>query len=338
MTVTLSVHELSGRVDAELRSIVTSRTMPLYQMMSYHMGWSDSSGGEASPSYKERTLGLLCLLACRASGGDPETALPAAAATELVHNFCEIHDDVQEGAPQREDRDALWWIWGPAQAINAGDGMHALARLSMFRLLDRGVSPETVFRALQVLDEASLNTCEGRFLDLEAQERIDLSLDAYVHMVQAKTGRLRACALRLGGLVAGGDEQAARALARSGVKLGVALQMRDDVRALWEPGSPDSAAATQVMNKKKLLPVVLAVEQSNISQKRQLGEVYFKRILEPDDVLRLRETLEAMGVREECGKLAERHGAEALEALEGASLDPAAAGELAGFMDQLLQE
>ena len=157
-------------------------------------------------------------------------------------------------------------------------------------------------------------------------------------MAQAKTGRLRACALRLGGLVAGGDEQAARALARSGVKLGVALQMRDDVRALWEPGSPDSAAATQVMNKKKLLPVVLAVERANISQKRQLGDVYFKRILEPDDVLRLRETLEAMGVREECRKLAERNGAEALEALEGASLDPAAAGELAGFMDQLLQE
>ena len=326
--------ELSLLVEEELRSIVTSRAMPLYGMMSYHMGWSDRYGAESDAGYRERTLGLLCVLSCRAAGGDAGTALPAAAATELVHNFCEIHDDVQEGSPQRGERDALWWIWGPAQAINAGDGMHALARLAMFRLQDRGVAAPVVFRALQALDEASLRTCEGRFMDLEAQERIDLSLDAYVEMARAKTGRLKACALRLGAMAAGADGQADEALTRAGLRLGVSMQMREDAAATWDS---DAATSSQLLNKKKLLPVVLALANANITQKRQLGEVYFKRMLEPEDVLRLRETLEGMGVREECDRLAEENAAAALEALDGSGLEASASRELRAFVEGLLR-
>ena len=169
MTLPSVADDLVARVDAELKSIVSSRQMPLYQMMSYHMGWSDQHGQPEPHTRKQRPLGALCLLACRAAGGDMDIALPAAAAVELVSGFCEIHDDVQGGKPLRDNRDAVWWVWGPAQAINAGDGMHALARLALFRLQDRGVSPALAFRALQILDESTLQTCEGRFLDLEAR-------------------------------------------------------------------------------------------------------------------------------------------------------------------------
>ena len=49
--------------------------------------------------------------------------------------FLQIHDDVQSGSPQRAGRDTVWWKWGPAQAINAGDGMYAMARVALFRLV-----------------------------------------------------------------------------------------------------------------------------------------------------------------------------------------------------------
>ena len=39
-----AVPELTSRVDAELRDIVGSRDLPLYDMMSYHMGWTDGQG------------------------------------------------------------------------------------------------------------------------------------------------------------------------------------------------------------------------------------------------------------------------------------------------------
>ena len=337
MTPTPVVEDLTDRVDSELRSIVTSREMPLYQMMSYHMGWSDQSGKPESWA-RGRTHGVLCLLACRAAGGDPETALPAAAATELVHNFCLIHDDVQGGLPQRDNRDAVWWVWGPAQAINAGDGMHALARLVMFRLLQNDVSSATTFRAVQLLDEASLHTCEGRFLDLEAQERIDITVDGYLRMAAAKTGELVSCAMKLGALVTSAPTAIVDAIREAGLKLGVAMQMQGDMLEFWGPSQADPPPAAEVMNKKKLLPVVLALEKANVNQKRKMGEIYFKRVLEPDDVVKLRETLDGMGVRDECEKLVEQHRVEAAEALEALSLDGDGKAELLAFIESLLRD
>ena len=122
--------DLSDVLEKELTVIVTSRDIPLYDMMAYHMGWQSAPGIDDPPIPQQRTRGVLCLLACRAFGGASSDAIPAAAAVELVHSFTEVHDDVQGGLPQRDGRDALWWVWGPAQAINAGDGLHALARLA----------------------------------------------------------------------------------------------------------------------------------------------------------------------------------------------------------------
>ena len=331
-----TVEELTHLVDAELSSIVSSREMPLYRMMSYHLGWSDAQGLSDVPTAKERIHGVLCLLACRAVGGDPELALPVAAAVELVHNFCLIHDDVQGGNPRRDDRDAVWWVWGPAQAINAGDGMHALARLAMFRLLQRGVAADKTFRAVQLLDEASLQTCEGRFLDLEAQERIDLSVEAYLRMASTKTGALVSCSMKLGALVASEDEVALDALGSCGAKVGLAMQMRADIRELWGDGQETPAPTPELMNKKKLLPVVYALEKATLNEKRKMGEVYFKRVLEPDDVARLRETIEGMGVRKECEGLVDRHHAEAIAALDVPSIGAEGRDDLERFMDSLL--
>ena len=140
-----TIEDLSARVEDALKGAVAGRDMPFYEMMTYHMGWTGDPGEPRPGRSGLRTLGTLCLLACRAAGGDAKLALPAAASVELVVNFCEIHADVQAGAPMRGNRDTVWWKWGPAQAINAGDGMHALARLALFGLQDAGLSAEDTF-------------------------------------------------------------------------------------------------------------------------------------------------------------------------------------------------
>lgn len=331
MTTSLNVHDLTSQVNAELQDIVNSRSVPLYRMMAYHMGWNDAQGLTDTPVYKDRVHGVLSLLACMAVGGELEMALPAAAAVELLDNFTEIHDDIQSGNPQRENRDAVWWVWGPAQAINAGDGMHALARLALFRLLDRKVSPETTFKAVQFMDEASLDTCEGRFLDLEAQERIDLSVDAYLKMARGKTGSLLSCAMKLGALVGSGDDSVIEAFDTCGSKLGVAMQIRADLREIWGDGT-DAAPSAEVMNKKKLLPVVYALEKATISEKRQMGDIYFKRVLEPQDVVKLRELLESLGVRDACQDMAEQYFSDALNALDMQGVSPEGKAAIADFV------
>ena len=320
-----------------MSSIVTSRQIPLYQMMSYHMGWNDARGETDMHASRERIHGVLCLLASRAAGGDLDTAIPTAAAVELVHNFCEIHDDVQGGNPQRNNRDAVWWVWGPAQAINAGDGMHALARLALFRLLERGVSKVTTFHAIRVLDEASLRACEGRYMDLEAQERIDMSMDSYLKMASGKTGALVGCAMKLGAVVASNDGPVAQAMETCGTRLGVAMQMRADIRELWNGSGEDTTPSLEVMNKKKLLPVVYSLEKASATEKRKLGEIYFRRVLEPSDVSRVREVIEQMGTREECESLVARYRAESLVALDVPGVSGEGKADIERFADRLLQ-
>lgn len=318
MITTRNLDDLTAMVDAELQSIVNERGFPLYDMMGYHMGWRGAHGAlDDYPQRQERMHGALTLLACESVGGDINICLPAAAALEMVEKFAQIHDDVQDGNPQRNDRDAVWWVWGPAQAINAGDGMHALGRLALLRLEDRGISDERILKIVRLVDAASLRACEGRFRDLEAQERIDLSVSAYMAMAADKSGALAGCALQIGSLVGGADDKTAELLAQCGEKLGIALQVRSDLAALWgrDDTLPPNIPNVEVLNKKKLLPVAYALENASISEKRAMGEIYFKRVLEADDAIKLREVVEGLGARDACEKMAQSLLAEALDAI-----------------------
>ena len=287
----------SSMVDTELERVIADRDLPLYSMMKYHLGWLDSEGVQTAAA--PRNLGALCLASSVSLGGPAERALPTAAAIELIQNFCEIHDDIQSGKIGRNDRDSVWWKWGPAQAINAGDGMHALARLALFGLRDHGVGSEGVFEAVKLLDNAGLETCEGRFVDLEAQERLDMTSDAYLKMASAKSGSLYACAMEFGALACDASSETRSAMSTSGRNLGIAVQIAEDLRQLTSAMDAESSPSDDFMNKKKLYPVVKAFEIASASERRALGDHYFKRVLEPSDVRSISAIVSELGAVDE---------------------------------------
>ncbi len=301
-----SVTELVSKIDDELRGILSARQMPLYDMMQHHLALGD--GPPTAPAHRSR--GVLCLLAC----GESDVAMPAAAAVELVQGFTEIHDDVQGGIPTRDGRDAVWWVWGPAQAINAGDGMHGLGRLAMFRLIELGVDAVTTFEGLRILDQAALSLCEGRYADLEAQERINFSVENYLAMVADKTGALYAGALKLGGLLAEAEPGTIELLGDYGRRAGALIQVSID---LSELAAGAEGPGHEVMNKKKLLPVSYAMERAAVRDKRRIGDIYFKRVLEPQDVAALRDILEELGAFEYCESYIDSELDELSRAAEG---------------------
>ena len=328
----------ADQIEAELREIIESRPMPLYRMMSYHLGWIDEQGNPLTGGGREGIRSTLCLMACEAAGGDPAKAMPAAAAIELAHNFYLIHDDVQDGNPQRDNRASVWWHWGPAQAINAGDGMHALARLSLFRLKEKGLSDDLIFRGIQFLDEACLKLCEGHYLDISYQESITITVNSYFTMIEGKAGALVEGAMKLGALVASQDDALIEAMGLCGKKLGMASQVREDILDTWSPTSPDSPPVGKILNKKKTLPVLYAIETGKLSDKRELGEIYFKRVLEPQDVGKMVAVLDRVGAREYCQGVLTQLYQEALESLDSSGLSPEATQgirEAAQYMVQM---
>ena len=281
---------ISQEVLNELRQTFESRTLPLYGMMSYHFGFTEESNTNYAVHHAVSFLTLLDIFE-----DAWENALPVAAALELVNGFCLIHDDIESGQPQRDGRDALWWIWGPAQAINAGDGMHALARMTALKMIGQGYSPETSYEAINILDKAGLKACEGRFRDLEMQERLDVSPESYDAMATDRTGSLISASLVMAGLLAGKHQKELELLEECGRHIGLANHIFADIEQLWGTNTENNL---EFLNKKKLFPVVLAMQSAGPSEKRQLGDVYFKRVLEKDDLDKVLNTIESLGVKQ----------------------------------------
>ena len=120
-------------VEDEIEAVLASRTpdAEIYAIERYHLGVLSATfeplPRDLARRYGGKKLrGVICLLACEAAGGDPQTAVPAAAAIELIHNFSLIHDDLEDGDPERRHRPTVWSIWGVATALMTTTCMNTL--------------------------------------------------------------------------------------------------------------------------------------------------------------------------------------------------------------------
>ena len=177
---------------------------------------------------------MLALCAADLMSGDIEAALPIAAAVQLICDFMDVHGEVQAGRVGSDvERPTIWWIWGPAQAINAGDGLHALARSAMMRLSTRSIEPSKILESVRLLDNTCLTLCEGQYIDLTFQDQVMIRSSDYVEMVSKKSGSLSGCSAKLGALVSGSSRDVCAAIEEFGIKLGIAWQLKRDVDGLW---------------------------------------------------------------------------------------------------------
>jgi len=311
------------RIEAELRRAFDSRDLIHYSLMRYHLGWEDPDGRPQGARHGKLLRPVLCVTSCEAVGGDVEAAFPLAAAVELLHNFSLIHDDIEDGSPQRHGRDAVWRVWGVAQAVNAGDGMFALAHVALDRLSDMRVDAQRVLAATRLLDSASLRLCEGQYLDLAFEKRLDVSCADYLTMVRGKTAALMAAAAGSGALVGEASPAAVSALEQFGEKLGFAFQVRDDVLGIWgesrETGKP---TGEDIRARKKSFPVVYAMESAPAPDREELRAIYGKEKLSEHDVARASMLLERAGAQVRSQEMASRYATEALRCLEGIDLVP----------------
>ena len=307
-----------------MRAVFAEHSFPLYQLMEYQLGWRDEHGALLErPVDHVRLYGALCCAAGKALGGDLLEALPAATSVELVQNFFQVHLDVQGGSQDRYGRPTVWWVSGPGQAINVGDAFHAIARLTLMRQKHKGDKAERVLQAVQMLDAACLRMCEGHYMDLVNQERVDITVDAHLRMIREKVGALVGCTFELGSLTTSAPAEASQRLRDFGEELGIAFQVQEEILELW--GEPDSgnARSTALLNKRKSLPIVYALEEGPIRQKRALGNLYFKRVLEAADLDQLVSILDDVGSRAFAQQTVERFFEQAMHHLDDLPLSPA---------------
>jgi len=337
-------------VEADLRQLLSAPHPDLavyYGMMHYHLGWADEAlgpaaalgGPPATGGTGKRLRPLLCLLACEAAGGDPCQAVPAASAVELIHSFSLIHDDVEDSSPLRRGRRAVWSVWGVPHAINVGDGLFVLARMSLHRLADRGVPAHRCQAAGLAFDQACLALCEGQFLDMSFESRPAVDLDQYLWMIRSKTAILLAASAQLGAMVATDEPGLIGRYFSFGLNLGMLFQIEDDILGAWgDEQVTGKSAATDLRNRKKTLPVVYALSHpDDPDAAQQLAALYARPgELDPQAIESALALLDQLGAREYAEKMAEDYYRLALASLDGPGIENAAQARLRELAASLL--
>ena len=77
-------------IESEMQAVLSSpadAVNPHYGMMQYHMGWLDENLSPISAPTGKRIRPMLCVLACGAAGGRPESRLAGGRGTRAVAQF-----------------------------------------------------------------------------------------------------------------------------------------------------------------------------------------------------------------------------------------------------------
>jgi geranylgeranyl pyrophosphate synthase len=223
-----SINYLRDVIEEDLKTTCASlkgyRAESIAEVLSYHLGWTEGS----DQNMGKRIRPLLTLLSCSAVGGEWTTALPVSSSIELIHNFSLIHDDIEDGSETRRGMTTVWKRWGIPRAINIGDAVFILARLSAHRMRDHSVPAEIILQLFEILDQACLHLTIGQDMDLTFETREDVTEDEYLKMIEGKTSALLAAATSCGGVVAQANSNLVETLRVFGHHLGLAFQIRDE--------------------------------------------------------------------------------------------------------------
>jgi geranylgeranyl diphosphate synthase type II len=185
----------------------------------------------------KRLRPVLCIMAAEACGGEPDAALPAACALEMVHTYSLIHDDLpaMDDDDLRRGRPTCHKAFDEATAILAGDALLTLA----FEVVACGIKPApAAVRCVRILAEAAgpRGMVGGQMADLQAEGRTEAAgrpADGTPAELEAihrrKTGALLRAPLRMGAVIAEAPEPCVEALDRYGTAVGLAFQIVDDL-------------------------------------------------------------------------------------------------------------
>ena len=223
----------------------------------------------------KRMRATLPWLVAKAVGDTHAGLLDIGAAIETVHNFTLVHDDIMDDDEIRRGRNAVHIEYGLPTAINAGDAMLAIAfeRLVMAENLE----PEDVAPLVNRIAWMVRRVSEGQQLDIEFEDRLEVSEDDYLEMIEGKTAVMFWICAEIGARISGADEEIVQLMADWGKNLGLCFQLMDDViDVLSDSATLGKPAGSDIAQGKRTLMIIHALRQEDGPVKDRLLAVLGK--------------------------------------------------------------
>lgn len=266
-----SIKKLQEIIENEIgvRSEQLKQLVPanLYLPVDYSLG----IGGK-------RLRPVMLLLSYNLFNDDVLSVLPAAIAIEVFHNFTLLHDDIMDKADVRRNKPTVHKKFSENGAILSGDVM---AFLSYRFLLD--CKSEKLQETMDLFTETAIKVCEGQQLDMDFENRLDVSEDKYLEMIRLKTAVLLACSLKAGALLGNAPALVAEHLYQFGLNLGLAFQLQDDLLdSFGKQESFGKRIGGDILANKKTFLLIKALEKATGNTKSDLidwlGKVNFRDV------------------------------------------------------------
>ena len=314
------VAALRARIDEALPKLVDGRApASLYDAVEHVL----RAGGK-------RVRPILLLLVAESYGTSAERALPAALAVEVFHNFTLVHDDLMDEDDERRGGETVHVKWTPGTAVLAGDLMMGLS-YDLLGQVEEG-DTEALYAVYHPMVE---QLCAGQALDASFETDEAVTVDAYLDMIDRKTGALLSAAVELGGVIGGAPAPERDRLGTAGRLVGRAFQIQDDLLDLvaddedWGRG-----VGGDLVRGKKTFLTLRALERAEGEDHDWFARLVTDGGLPREDVPEARDRMAALGVFEEARAAVRRYTSEAHEHLDPLPTN-AAAETLHWLVDRL---
>jgi len=230
----------------------------------------------------------------------PDELMKAGIAVELLHNFSLVHDDIMDNDSKRHGQPSVHNKWDTSTAILAGDGLFALAQLSL-----AGLKPV----AYQRFNEVALEVCEGQGIDKEYENNTSITMDEYIQMIGKKTASFLGLCAELGGLLGSASQKESNNLFQFGYNLGLAFQIKDDYLEIFGDEKIMGKSLGSDLDEQKQTVMTITARKKDFDN-------WSKFIQKKNNLSQYKDYFETSGIKKEVENLIESHVSKALSGLD----------------------
>ena len=316
--------DLLKKVNEALDNLVYDRQpASLYDPIKYVL----SIGGK-------RVRPVLTMLAYNLYKDDPLSIMSQAIGLETYHNFTLLHDDLMDHADMRRGHETVHKKWDANRAILSGDTM-LLQAFERVEDCDSAKLP-AVFK---VFIQTTLEIGEGQQLDVEFEQRNDVTEDEYIEMIRLKTSVLLACACKVGAIMADAPAEDIENMYKFGEKLGLAFQLQDDLLDVYgDPAVFGKNIGGDITSNKKTYMLINAFNRATPVQRDELTKwVEAKEFDRNEKVAAVTNLYNEIGIRKLCEQKIEQFYQESLVYLAKVSVSDERKAEIKAYAAEMMK-
>lgn len=263
----------------------------------------------------KRLRPCIAMLSCEAVKGDIINVIPLSISIELIHNFTLVHDDIMDKSKLRRGKNTVHVKYGGPTAILAGDLLFTKAFESMHKIQDR----IEIFKNVEYgLVDCVREICEGQQLDMEFEQRNNVTEDQYIEMIRKKTGVLFQYSSEAGAILGQATKEQENALNQYGLSLGLGFQIWDDYLDISSNENVlGKDIGNDIRNGKKTLIAVHSINSSSGEEKIQLENIFGNKKASDQDIQKIYKIFEKTGSIDYAKKTSLRYIDEAKKSIQG---------------------